>query len=61
MELCPECECTFDSMTDLAHHECEPTHPTPQEVARIRAIGRRRSAEEQAAMIDRAWNTYGQE
>lgn len=54
MTRCPECDAALDSMTELARHECEPTCPTAEEVKRIRAAGRRRSAEEQAAQLKRA-------
>lgn len=54
MLRCPDCGTTCDSMTELAHHECEPTRPTPEDVRRVRAVVRRRTAEEQAAQLKRA-------
>jgi hypothetical protein len=53
MTRCHECDAALDSMTELARHECEPTIPTPEEAKRIRAAGRRRSAEEQEARRER--------
>ena len=54
MLRCPDCGTTCDNLTELAHHECEPTHPAPEDVKRVRAVVKRRSAEEQAAMLTRA-------
>lgn len=54
MLRCPRCNACLLYASE--QHECEPepTQPTPQEAARIRAVVRRRSAEEQAAMLKRA-------
>ena len=53
MTRCSDCGATLDSISELARHECEPTYPTEEEGKRIRAAGRRRSAEEQEARRER--------
>lgn len=61
MIRCHECGAALDSMTELSQHECEPepTQPTPQEAARIRAAVRKREdAENNARTVKRARNDY---
>jgi len=59
MIRCPDCGATFDSMTELSHHVCEPTLPTPEEVKRIRVnMHKREDAERNARMLERAQREF---
>jgi hypothetical protein len=59
MTRCPECGAVLDSMSELARHECEPTHPTPEEVKRIRtAMHKHEDAERNARMLARAQREF---
>jgi len=59
MTRCPECGAVLVSMSDLAAHECEPTHPTPEEAKRIRtAMHKREDAARNARMLERAQRDF---
>ena len=59
MTRCPDCGAALDSMTELSQHVCEPTHPTPEEVKRIRVnLHKREDAEYQAHRIGKLIEEY---
>jgi len=59
MIRCPDCGATFDSMTELSHHVCEPTRHTREEVKRIRVnTHKREDADRNARMLERAQREF---
>ena len=59
MIRCPECGEMLDSMSELAHHECEPINHTSEEIKRIRINKHKREdAERNARMLERSQREY---